>query len=250
MSGNPQIEDGFVRVATELQRELCRFRIPGEARQVLDAIILKTYGFNKKEDAISLSQLSGLTGLATSDVCRALRKLQQMNIIGKKASTTISVWYVNKRYSTWKALAKKPVADTPVAKKTKGTGESANQALAKKPDTINTLTKDNIQKTPSPSEKGPRPSVESVIATMRDCFGTLDDSDKKNRRYAWLLIQKAMKSGEDESRAAEMCVILIRAASQHEWWRSRITKVETVYRNANLIAKAVREQRTQVVFIS
>jgi phage replication O-like protein O len=143
---SPQVENGFVRIATELQRELCRFRIPGEARQVFDAILLKTYGFNKKEDAISLSQLADMTGLQTSEVCRALRKLVSMNLIGKKASSSMNIWQVNKHYHEWKVLAKKPLANSPLAKKPKGTGESANQVLAKKPDTIDTLTKDNLQK--------------------------------------------------------------------------------------------------------
>src|ERR1700704_3980060 len=98
MTGNPQIEDGYIRIAVELQRALCQFRIPGEARQVFDAILFKTYGFRKTEDWISLTQLSLITGLPTSEVCRSIRKLLSMNVIGKKATGGRSIWRINKHF--------------------------------------------------------------------------------------------------------------------------------------------------------
>lgn len=144
MTGNPQLEDGYMRTAMELQRALCAFRIPGEARQVFDAIVYKTYGFRKTEDWITLTQFSDLTKLSTPDVCRGIRKLLDMKIIGKKASGVRSLWHINKHYGEWRVLAKKPVAKLPVAKKPIGTGEKANSLLAKKPDTSKDVTSDNI----------------------------------------------------------------------------------------------------------
>lgn len=98
------------------------------------------------------------------------------------------------------------------------------------------------QKKPSSTTKGPRPSVELVMKTMTDLCQRLDGSEKKNRQYAWLLVQKVMKAkGQGEEEAAEACKKLIIAAKRHEWWSSRITKVEDVYRNAEKIGNAVRE---------
>ncbi len=235
MIKSPQIENGFVKIATELYGALAQFRMSGEARQVFDAILLKTYGFNKKEDAIALTQLSDLTGLPTSDVCRALKKLLSIKLIGKKASRGMNVWHVNKHYAEWIPLAKQPLAKSLVAKKTTATGNSANRLLAKSPDTINTFTKDNIQKTTSSKMKGPHPGVQSIMNAMKSCFGDLDDTEAKNRQYAWNLLRKADMN-------ADACVSLIRAAAKLDWWKTRITKVETIYKNAHAIAKAVREQ--------
>ena len=53
---SPQLKDGYVAIANEIMDALAHIRIPGEARQVLDVILRKTYGWKKKEDEISLSQ--------------------------------------------------------------------------------------------------------------------------------------------------------------------------------------------------
>ena len=58
----PQLENGYIKIATELYDALCGIRIPGEARQVFDVILRKTYGWNKKKDAIALSQFVEATG--------------------------------------------------------------------------------------------------------------------------------------------------------------------------------------------
>ena len=71
---SPQLENGYIRISTEVWQALCKIRIPGEARQVLDAIIRKTWGWNKKEDRISLSQFVDATGLKKDKVIRARSK--------------------------------------------------------------------------------------------------------------------------------------------------------------------------------
>ena len=60
---NPNTEDGFIMIATELFKALYKIRIAGEPRQILDFIIYKTYGFKKKMDWISLSQFVDETGI-------------------------------------------------------------------------------------------------------------------------------------------------------------------------------------------
>ena len=72
---SPQLEDGFIRIATEIWTALIAYRLSGEQRQCLDFIIRKTYGFNKKEDCISNSQFCNATGISKAHVCRALNAL-------------------------------------------------------------------------------------------------------------------------------------------------------------------------------
>jgi hypothetical protein len=65
-----------------------------------------------------------------------------MNLIGKKASDCGITYWINKDYDSWKPLAKKPtLAKMPIT-----IGQKANKQLAKRPPTINNLTKDNNTK--------------------------------------------------------------------------------------------------------
>ncbi len=78
---NPQRENGHVDIANEIMDKLCRHRIPGEVRQVMDTVFRKTYGWNKKTDRISLSQFSSATGLHKPNVVRALSRAIKHRII-------------------------------------------------------------------------------------------------------------------------------------------------------------------------
>ena len=78
---NPQIEEGYTRIANEIIEALARYRISGEEWQVLMCLFRKTYGFQKKKDKISLSQFVIMTGLKRQNVFRALKKLSSKKII-------------------------------------------------------------------------------------------------------------------------------------------------------------------------
>lgn len=104
---SPQLEDGYIKIANELWDALCRFRIPGEERQILDVIFRKTYGFNKKYDAIPLSQFEAATGLNRGNICRSIRKLENKRLISVKSDTgKITTYGINKIYSQWLPVSK------------------------------------------------------------------------------------------------------------------------------------------------
>lgn len=103
---NPQCEDGYTKIANELLEAQAKTRIPGEARQVLDAIARKTFGYNKREDAISLSQFVLATGIKKPNVVRAIKQLQAMNLIIKTDNGKTQIYRINKDFETWKPLSK------------------------------------------------------------------------------------------------------------------------------------------------
>jgi phage replication O-like protein O len=145
---NPQLEDGHLRIANEVWDALARTRISGQCRQVLDVIIRKTWGFNKKRDAIALSQFSNATGLRKSHVSRAIDQLLKMNIIKRFRSpnigdTTPTTYSVNKDYATWGGVPIKGVSPKTV----QGIPQNGKGVSPKKGHTKDTLTKDTIQKT-------------------------------------------------------------------------------------------------------
>lgn len=100
---NPQKENGYVATATELFEALLKFRIPGELRQVFDAIIRKTYGFNKKEDYIAGSQICEMTDLKKQNVSRSLSKLITNKLVIKTdySSGKGNKLKINKDYEAW-----------------------------------------------------------------------------------------------------------------------------------------------------
>jgi phage replication O-like protein O len=111
---NPQKEDGHTRIANEIMEALGHIRIPGEAMQVLWVILRQTYGWNKKTDAISLSQFMKKTGLLRQHVADNIKKLIKMNIITEKGYAITEkgnelgkVFEFNKDYDKWTPLPKK-----------------------------------------------------------------------------------------------------------------------------------------------
>jgi uncharacterized phage protein (TIGR02220 family) len=123
-------------------------RIPGEARQVLDFIIRKTYGWHKKEDTISLSQFSEGTGLSKVHVCRGIEILKKIEIITQKGNVTqkgkglLLTYCFQKDFEKWKPLPKKVT----LPKKVKVFTQKGNKPLPKKGTTKENNTKENNTK--------------------------------------------------------------------------------------------------------
>jgi len=152
---SPQTKNGFTRIANEIMDALTRTRIPGEARQCLDFIIRKTYGYGKKEDAISLSQFSYFTGLHRSSVCRGINQLVEMKLIYKKATSLIAKYRFNKDFDTWQVVAKVRRGKNATSQFSKsGSRKNANQVVAKVRHTKEILTKETITKDKSKIDFG------------------------------------------------------------------------------------------------
>jgi len=129
---NPQLENGHIKIANDIWDALAKIRISGEEWQVLNVILRKTYGWNKKQDHISLSQFVLATGLKKPNIVRARQKLLSKKIIVIKKDNQLNVIYrFNKDFDSWKPLSKKIT----VIKKD-------NTSLSKK-----IPTKDTVQKT-------------------------------------------------------------------------------------------------------
>ncbi len=107
--GNPQLEDGFVKIANELVEVFCGRRLSGEEWQIIWSVLNKTYRWHKKEDWISLSQFVEMTGMQKSNISRALKKLLNKKIIIKSDNK----YMFNKHYKEWSGtLEKKEIINT------------------------------------------------------------------------------------------------------------------------------------------
>ncbi len=143
---SPQIEDGYTKIANKLLDALAKIRISGEARQILDLIFRKTYGFNKVQDRISLTQFMKGTGLSKVAVSKGVKKLQKMNLILlPKKVTKNKIFKINKDFDTWLPLPKK-VTKKLLPKKVISVTKKGNYSLPKKSTTKETLLKETLLK--------------------------------------------------------------------------------------------------------
>lgn len=99
---NPQTENGYTRIANEILDAVMRIDLSGGERRTLDAIIRKTYGFNKKQDNIAYSQLASMTGLSKRTVMLAVQNLEAKNILSlKRKDHAPASMGINKDHESW-----------------------------------------------------------------------------------------------------------------------------------------------------
>jgi len=193
----PQLENGYTKIANELLEAIAAIRIPGEAMQVLLVIIRKTYGYCKKKDAISLSQFVSATGMKKPNICRAVKKLLDMNIIKplskkiikiiEKDNAYISEYELNKDCASWKPLSKKIT----LSKKIKNVIEKDNLPLSKKIPTKETITKEKTNSNEiieKPKKKKTPDAVDSeFINKLKALYPAINVEAEKRKADAWLL---------------------------------------------------------------
>ncbi len=172
---SPQTEDGYTRIANELLEQLCRIRVNGEARQVLDCIFRKTYGYQKKEDAISLSQFTLSTGLKKPTIVKALAKLRSMNLITQKDNAIANIYSINKDFSSWKPLPKKVTEPKKIIIVTQKDNNRNPKRYPQKKVTKETITKESA----ATSRKKER--VHNPLA--REVLKAFENVDVKNKNY-------------------------------------------------------------------
>lgn len=109
---SPQIENGFTKIANELLDALCAVDLSGHEWKVVHAIIRKTYGYNKKEDWMTNTQIMLLTNQTQQKVSLAKKSLVEKKIVienGNKIS-------INKDYEKWNCQIKLPKTVTELPK--------------------------------------------------------------------------------------------------------------------------------------
>jgi phage replication O-like protein O len=104
---NPQLEDGYTKIANELLEALSRSNLSPYESRVLWFVIRQTYGWKKKTDLISLSQIVKGTGIEKGNTSRALKSLILRQIVVRLDNKQLGF---NKDYDSW---LRKLSAETP-----------------------------------------------------------------------------------------------------------------------------------------
>ncbi|MDW2635916.1 replication protein [Citrobacter portucalensis] len=130
------LDDGYTRIANELLEAVMAADLTARQLKVVLAVIRKTYGFGKKFDRITNTQIAMMTGIHHTHVCKAKNEMIAMNII----VTNGQAIGVNKVISEW---------NFEISQVSESLAKTANKTLANlanghKPTRLN--TKETIQK--------------------------------------------------------------------------------------------------------
>ena len=123
----------YIKISNDIWDALLKYNINGESRRILDFIIRKTYGFNKKTDIISLSQFTKATGINRRNVQRCVKKLINRKMVASKQTLGGEVSYCfNKDFDTWLGSVQ---TDAPASKWVKGSVKMGKKVASKQTHT-------------------------------------------------------------------------------------------------------------------
>ena len=77
----PKIKDGYTRIVNPILENLVKSGLNGSELAIVLHIIRKTYGFQKKQDEISISQFLKAIPITRQTLCTSIKNLKLMNII-------------------------------------------------------------------------------------------------------------------------------------------------------------------------
>ena len=128
---SPQIESGYTRIANELLDAIIAHPFSRREFAIVFALIRVTYGYQKKEDAISGWQLSEMTGIDRSHVSKTITELIEKKVVNRSDSGRIShgqnvpFLSINKHYKQWVTVAEKATVKTVAKSATPTVAETA-----------------------------------------------------------------------------------------------------------------------------
>ena len=136
---NPQKENGYTSIANEIIEHLVILHLLGSEWDIIMFFLRKTYGYQKKEDWISLGQFQKATGLSRMTVVKCLKNLVVKGVLVK---APLLGYKFNKDWELWggkAAFTSKHVFTTSGKAAFTDTGKAAFTYKRKK----ETITKEN-----------------------------------------------------------------------------------------------------------
>jgi len=151
MSNTPQIEDGYTKIANDILENLCKINLSAYQTRILLLIFRKTYGYNKKEDWISVSQIVEITGLYKSHVSRTKKELLLRGLVTSNGNKIAfqkdsKLWKELPKQVTIKKVTNLGLGVTNLGQKVTNLGQKLPVQADTKDNIQKTITKDNIQK--------------------------------------------------------------------------------------------------------
>ncbi|HEE5192035.1 replication protein [Klebsiella pneumoniae] len=170
------LSNGYTRIANEIQKLKPRLRMSGREWQCLEAVIWLTYGWNKKQDRVTNTVISELTGLSDSHVSDAIKLLAARGIIFSHKHGVMKTVGINTELSDW-------ILDKPK------TGKLFPESGKTFPETVDTqdYNKNNIKRSSSRNSEESRnkktheflsrhpEAADGIYTPAGKSWGTADD---------------------------------------------------------------------------
>ena len=230
-NGNPQIQDGFTRIANELLDAMLSFDFSKRQQKVLLAIVRKTYGYNKKQDDITVSQLAEITGMAAPHVSTALKELANANAITLSSGQYGKVICINKLYDQWKVTKTVTVTKSVITKTVTDSYQNGNSELPKRSfgvtKTVHTIDnpKRQYQKTiPKDNTRAIALAPDGISNQVWEDFKTLRKSKKAPITKTALagISREASKAGISLQTALQACCERGWQGFKADWWNNAV----------------------------
>ncbi|QHM71314.1 replication protein [Mixta intestinalis] len=199
-------DNGYTRLANELLEELIGANLTRNQAKVAFAVCRKTYGFNKKVDRITDSQLSQLTRLPRQKVNKAKNELIAMKVLIKDG---LSIG-PNKNLAEWQIPECHQDGVTVTKTVTKSVTKTVTGLSPKRGHTKDTITKDNSKRSSSENSGESSDSSQKNLSALRpeaaiqspkgDKWGTADDL--KAAEWMFSKVQKVAPAARGPNWAA------------------------------------------------
>lgn len=201
---NPQKENGYTQIANEVLEKLCETPISGGELKIVLCVIRHTWGFHKKTDKISISQLVTKTKLCRKQVCENLNKLVTKKLLLKDDKALINEYQFNKNYDDW-LVTKRELGS--YEKVTKVVTKTTPKVVTKKLPTKE--SKDIITKetTTNVVEGKPSNELQELVDYAKTLNFPLQGSQRLNRYNASNFLKK---HGLDKSKKSVEYAVAIR----------------------------------------
>lgn len=141
-------DDGYTRIANELLEAVMSADLTARQLKIVLAVIRKTYGFGKKLDRITNTQIAAMTGIHHTHVCTAKNEMIAMNILISSGNQI----GVNKVVSEWNSCISQ-VSETLAKSANKSLAKSANEHSPSQLNTKETITKEKKENKNTMSEQ-------------------------------------------------------------------------------------------------
>ena len=235
-----EVEDGYTRLANALYEELIGADLTKNQSKVAHAICRKTYGYGKKMDRISDSQLAQITRLPRQKVNKAKNELIAMKVILREGQQIGP----NKNIEEWQIEGCHYTGDNVTALVTKSVTKTVTALSPKQGHTKETITKEKRKDYSSENsgESSDQPendlsvvkpdaaiqsgskwgTAEDLTAAewMFDMVKTIAPSARKPNFAGWANDIRLMRE-RDGRNHRDMCV-LFRWACQDNFWSGNV----------------------------
>lgn len=230
----PQLEDGHTKIANELMDAFCRSFPGGSQAQILLAIIRKTYGWHKKEDSISITQLCEATGLSRRSVINGLQNLEAMKMLivkrqrGRGNVNLINTISLQKNYELWVVQRKSPQYE----KQLQNQRVTYQQEVVQRKEGSAKIGKEVVQRNEENSEffaptKERKKYIQKKVSIYTPLFIKFFEvyPRKEAKMKASLAFNAAIKertNGHTEETFTDMLIVSVNKAKESKQWKENI----------------------------